>query len=165
MKIERILENLNGAKIVSLRTKTAVKTKATAKMAFPKGVTKIATRNGIIGADYENVVNGRLEKQGEVPDFDAQSLWNGKGRAIDRHIVEHAETGKRYLKFLPNQDRTHSIYIDNATGLEIDFEAIKPYMPAFREPTNQGTEKPVFWQTIELDNILSLTSGEIVYNK
>lgn len=164
MNIEQVLEKVPGARIVRLRTKTQVKMLARGKLAFPKGVSKISSRNGIVGANYENCVNNQLEREGKEAEFTSQSLWSGRGRTVSKFIVEHTETGKRYIKFLPNPERTESIYVDNSTGLELDFEVVKPYLPAFKEP-NQGTEKPVFWLTVELDNILGLTSGELCYNK
>lgn len=164
MGIEQVLDKVSGAKIVSLRTKTEVKMLARGKLTFPKGVTKISHRNGIIGASYENCVNNQLTREGQEAVFESKKLWNGKGRTVSKFIVEHTETGKRYIKFLPNPERTESIYVDNSTGLELDYEVVKPYLPAFKEP-NQGTEKPIFWLTVELDNILGLTSGELCYNK
>ena len=163
MSIHDTLVKLDSAKIVSLRTKTQCKLLAASKTKFPKGVSKIATRNGIIGASYENSVNNSLRREGEVPDFKAESLWKGRGRSISKFLVENTETHKQYLKFLPrtNPDGhniTKSIYVDNATGLEIDYSEIQPFMPSYSANTSG-----VNWQVIELTNVIGLKCGDVEY--
>jgi hypothetical protein len=164
MSIHDTLVKLDSAKIVSLRTKTQCKLLAASKTKFPKGVSKIATRNGIIGASYENSVNNSLRRGGEVPDFKAESLWKGRGRSINKFLVENTETHKQYLKFLPrtNPDGhniTKSIYVDNATDLEIDYSEIQPFMPSYSASTSG-----VNWQVIELTNVIGLKCGDVEYN-
>lgn len=163
MSIHDTLVKLDSAKIVSLRTKTQCKLLAASKVRFPKGVSKIATRNGIVGASYENAVNNSLKREGEVPDFKAESLWKGRGRSISKFLVENTETHKQYLKFLPRTNPeghnvTKSIYIDNATGLEIDYSEIQPFMPSY-----SGNASGVNWQVIELANVIGLKCGDVEY--
>jgi hypothetical protein len=164
MQIHDVLASIDSAKIVSLRTKTQCKLLAPSKVRFPKGVTKISTRNGIIGASYENAVNNKLEREGDLPDFKAESLWKGRGRRVSKFIVQHMDTQKQYLAFLPKtnvdgHNITKSVYVDNATGLEVSYEDIKDYMP------NYGTNSSgVNWQVIELSNVIGLKSGDIEFN-
>jgi hypothetical protein len=164
MQIHDVLSSIDSAKIVSLRTKTQCKLLAPSKVRFPKGVTKISTRNGIIGASYENAVNNKLEREGDLPDFKAESLWKGRGRRVSKFIVQHMDTQKQYLAFLPKtnvdgHNITKSVYVDNATGLEVSYKDIKDYMP------NYGTNSSgVNWQVIELSNVIGLKSGDIEFN-
>ena len=164
MKIHDVLASIDSAKIVSLRTKTQCKLLAKSKVQFPKGVSKISTRNGIIGASYENAVNNALKREGEVPDFKAESLWKGRGCRVSKFIVQHMDTQKQYLAFMPKtnvdgHNVTKSVYIDNATGLEVSYEDIKDYMPSY------GTNSSgLNWQVIELTNVIGLKSGNIEFN-
>ncbi len=163
MNLHETIAKLQSAKIVSIRTKTPVKMLAASKAVFPKGVSKISLRNGIVGASYENAVNNKLERENEIPDFKAESLWKGKGRTISNFLVEHTDTHEQYLKFLPRtidgKNVTKSIYVDNNTGLEIDSSEVAKYMPAYKENSSG-----VNWQVIKLENIIGIKCGEISWN-
>ena len=160
MKLNDFLAGVVGAKIVSLNTKTDVKMLASSKSRFPKGISKIASRNGMIGAKYSNAVNNKIAAnfEGEIdnlPHFEAESLWKGKGRNVDSFLVEHSETKERYLKFLPKLDsdgfnRTESIYVDNATGLEICKEDFAEFLPKQNSTPFHG----VNWQVIKTTNVI-----------
>lgn len=169
MKLNDYLMGITGAKIVSLRTKTDVKLLASGKAKFPKGISKIASRNGTIGAKYQNAVNNRLASDfpedkniQELPFFEAESLWKGKGRNVDNFLVEHSETRERYLKFLPKQDaegfnRTESIYIDNATGVEISKADFEEFLPKQNSTPFHG----VAWQVLKLSSVIGINKIEI----
>lgn len=162
MNIDSYLAGVKGSKIVSLQTKTDVKLLAASKTKFPKGISKLATRNGIIGAKYENSVNNKLAANFEgdiqdLPHFEAESLWKGKGKNIDNYLVGHVDTGKRYLKFLPKLDadgfnRTESVYIDNATGQEISKEDFGEFLPKQSPAPFHGVK----WQVVALENVISI---------
>lgn len=169
MKIQDFLADVKGSRIVALRTKTEVKLlvnskdkTSKSKEEFPQGVSKIAVRNGFIGTNYENVVNNKIvreaDENAEVPYFDAQALWGGKGESVDRFLARHVGTGELYLKFLPKmQDGlnvTRSIYIDNSTGQEVDKEKVEKYISSSK-PSASG----VNWQVIKLANVIGV--GEI----
>lgn len=162
MKLNDFLAGVVGARIVSLRTKTDVKLLAASKARFPKGISKLASRNGMIGAKYSNAVNNKLAAnfEGEIenlPHFEAESLWKGKGRNVDNFLVEHSETGEKYLKFLPKQDaegfnRTESIYIDNSTGVEICKEDFAEFLPKQNSTPFHG----VAWQVLKLNSVIGI---------
>lgn len=162
MKLNDYLMGITGAKIVSLKTKTDVKLLASGKAKFPKGISKLASRNGMIGAKYSNAVNNKMAAnfEGEIdnlPHFEAESLWKGKGRNVDNFLVEHSETRERYLKFLPKLDaegfnRTESIYVDNATGLEICKEDFAEFLPKQNSTPFHG----VAWQVIRCTNVIGV---------
>jgi hypothetical protein len=167
MKLNDFLAGVVGARIVSLRTKTDVKLLASSRTKFPKGISKIASRNGTIGAKYQNAVNNKMagEFEGEIselPFFEAESLWKGKGRNVDNFLVEHSETRERYLKFLPKQDaegfnRTESIYIDNATGVEISKADFEEFLPKQNSTPFHG----VNWQVLKLSSVIGINKIEI----
>lgn len=164
VKLNDFLAGVVGARIVSLRTKTDVKLLASSRTKFPKGISKIASRNGTIGAKYQNAVNNRLASDfpedkniQELPFFEAESLWKGKGRNVDNFLVEHSETRERYLKFLPKLDndgfnRTESIYVDNATGEEISKADFEEFLPKQNSTPFHG----VNWQVIKTANVIGI---------
>lgn len=161
--LQSFLAKINGARIVSLKTKTQVKLLASGKAAFPSGISKIAVRNGILGTDYTSVTNRAIAKNtpenNEIPEFQAESLWKGKGRNVSKFLVEHIDTGKQYLKFLPKLDSqdhnvTKSIFVDNATGKEISKQDFEAYMP--KQSSGQNFAG-VAWQVITLENVVDIT--------
>ncbi len=161
--LQNFLGQINGARIVSLKTKTPVKLLAAAKTVFPAGISKIAVRNGILGTDYSSVTNKAIARNApensEVPAFEAESLWKGKGKNVSKFLVEHVDTGKQYLKFLPKissegHNVTKSIFIDNATGEEIYKEKFEAYMP--KQSSGQNFAG-VAWQVIALENVVDIT--------
>ena len=130
-------------------------------------VRRIAHRNGIIGASYENAVNNqrKREEHPEAGEFRAESLWNGKGRHIgsSKILVEHTDSGKRYLVFYPS--RTQAIlndvwYVDNQ---ETELNDLKPYLPPVSKSTRQETDKEITWRVIALDSIISLSLNGKTY--
>lgn len=160
--LQNFLDKINGARIVSLRTKTPVKLLAAGKTAFPAGISKIAVRNGILGTDYSSVTNRAIARNApensEIPEFQAESLWKGKGKNVSKFLVEHVDTKKQYLKFLPKisdgHNVTKSIFIDNATGKEISKEDFEEYMP--KQSSGQNFAG-VAWQVIALENVVDIT--------
>ena len=173
--LNNLLEQIKGARICSLRTKTPVRANKKSRVdgspfPFKDGVSKLSVRNIILGTDYSSVVNNRLQKEEKIADFVPQQLFRGKGRKITKFICEHTETKEQYLSVLPKTDSdncniTKSVYVDNETGLEVDFSSLKDFLPEYSENSSQGTDKTVRWQLIKLDNILSLKSGDLLYEK
>lgn len=160
MLIKNFLETLNGPKIVSLKTKTQVRMLVASKEVFPMGVTKISTRLGIIGANYENAVNNSVAKNFEgdienLPHFEAESLWKGKGKNVTKFICVHTEKNTEYLKFLPKmigeKNVTKSIYVDNATGKNVEESEVNKFMGA-----KSNSPYGVNWQVVELCNVLGI---------
>ena len=170
-----LLSQISGSKICSLRTKTALKTNKKSRtdgtpFPYSQGISKLSVRNVIIGADYSNAVNNQLAREEKVGDFTPENLWKGKGRRVSKFTVEHTESGEKYLCILPKTDSencnvTKSIYIDNATGNEVEFSSLKDFLPPYNETESQGTDKVVHWQVIKLENVIGLKSGELEYSK
>jgi hypothetical protein len=158
------------AAIVTIETATVVKLNKKHRETgepcpFTQGVLRRARRNVVLGSNYENVVNGRMEKRGEEPDFQAESLWKGKGRRLNRHFAYHADSGKVYLVYLPKTDKenvvvnSESEYVDIATGETVDSSEVTPFMPPYREAASG-----VAWRTTEVSNVTSLVYGGVKYN-
>jgi hypothetical protein len=175
MNLNSVLENIgNSSRICQLRTKTPVKLNKKNRVTgapcpYVDGITKLAVRNVILNCEYKNAVNNQLVREEKVADFVPEQLWKGKGRRVSKMIFEHIETHQQYLAVLPKTDGegfniTKSVYIDNSTGSEIDKNELTDYMPPKNNST-QGTDKPINWELIKLENILGLKSGDLIYER
>lgn len=173
--LNELLAQISGARICQLRTSTPVKMNVKSRVdkspnPFKNGVTKLAVRNVVLGADYSNAVNNQLAREEKVGDFTPENLWKGRGRKISKFLVEHTDTGEQYLAVLPKTDSencnvTKSVYIDNETGAEIEANLLKDFLPEYKESENQGTDKVVHWQVLKLSNVIGLKSGELEYSR
>lgn len=150
------------AAIITMETATAPKLNKThretkAKCPFVEGVLRRATRNVILGSNYENVVNGRRERAGEVADFNAESLWKGKGKRLSRHFAYHVDSGKVYLVYLPSTDaeavvkNLASEYVDIKTGRTLDSSEVTPYLPPYHEAASG-----LAWRVMEVSNVKAI---------
>jgi len=170
--IVSLIKSIVGKRCVIVSIETATNVKLNKKnretgepCPFTQGVLRRARRNVFIGSNYESVVNGRLEKAGEERDFDAELLWKGKGRHLDRHFCYHVDSGKIYLAYLPRTDandvvvNTESEYVDIATGDVLDSSDVTPFMPPYREAASG-----VAWRVIEVGNVTSLTYAGVKYS-
>ncbi len=165
--VEKAIESLPaGAKMVAILTETIVRHRKT-DCPYTRIVRK-CWRNGTINAIYENAVNRQREREGNAEEFVAESLWKGKGQFVkgSKRIVEHIETGERYLAFMPKSvDNSPVVNYDlwEADNKEVTKEDIEPYLPKSGGAEKQETDKVIFWRVIKLDSIKALKyAGETI---
>lgn len=168
-QLSMFLKDFSGASFVSLVTQTTPKMRiegAKGEINSNFGmVTRTAVRNGMIGAQYENVVNNRREKEGNSAPFESFSLWSGKGKHLSACLVEHTGTKKQYLVFYPRSDASGNAVVQEDAwtidGKEVSKESVVPFLVTSRKSERQGVERTVAWRTIALESIVSMTvSGE-----
>ena len=130
-------------------------------------------RNVAIGYNYENVVNNRLERQGNERSFVCEKP-NGKTWLINGLILcaDKDET-KKYLRttMRPNMT-THVVYLlDERVVTNKDIEAeIKSFMPKSAPSKKQSEcglsdENQVVVRDFTVENVLALVQGEKRYFK
>lgn len=143
-------------------------------------VTKLARRTVFIGADYESCVNRQREREstplmpdGSIEYFEAEQLWGGKGQRVNKFVVEHVESLKRYICVKPNAkpDIINGQFYPVVDEVEYRWKAtdvpltesevaeLKTWFPEKKPSTRQETDKPVFWQVITLTNVLQIRIG------
>ena len=133
-------------------------------------IEKIGDINAFTGCQYGSVVNNQLAREEKETDFKPLELWKGKGKHLDNFIAYHTEKLKYYLKVLPRtvqfgdefdvQARVQYRWIATGKPLsETELATLETFEPPKSTSSRQGTEKPVFWMTIEIGNILSLRFG------
>jgi hypothetical protein len=149
-----------GAKIVGMTTRTMPKllkkNRKTGEPCLHKAVYRISERVVILACQYESCVNRQRTREDETPDFQAEQLWNGKGRHVPGHpfLVEHTETGKRYVAVM-HLSVGQDLWCDE-DGNAIDPATLVDFLPLPSDNKRQGTEKPVYWRTVELSNVVSV---------
>lgn len=158
-------EDMKGASFVSLVTATTPKLLSKGKKtkqprpASLNGLRRHAVRNGMIGANYENVVNNQRAREGNEKTFDAHALWNGKGKHVNPFIVEHVGTSKKYLAFYPKHD-DGDVKVSQSSWFvgvnEVNIEDIAEFLPEPSVSSRQETETNIPWRVVAIDSILSM---------
>jgi hypothetical protein len=169
-QFEGYLANHSGTVIVTMKTRTRpkllVKNRDT-KEACPwsQGVERVAFRQVILGAVYENSVNNQRAREGNDEYFDAAGLWvskqfpEGAGERDGAYTVRHKGNGKRYFAVRPCVNAagiplvSMDYWLDVATGEAIYEDLVTPYLSAPSTSARQDTNKPVPWRTVELVNV------------
>jgi hypothetical protein len=167
------LSTLSRVEFVSLTLATRPKLLAKGKIdktpcPYPQyGILKIARKNAMLNCDYARIVNNQREREGEAEPFVPERLWNGNGRYIDGYppcIIEHAETGAKYLAYYPHSDTQGDTiefeekYLDVQTGEEIDLDElnVRQFISYNDQPKTQMTEKRICWRTVAVENIRAM---------
>lgn len=178
-QFEERLAEYRGTLIVTLKTRTRptlLKKNRETKEPCPwsQGIERVALRQVILGAVYENSVNNQRAREGNDEYFDAAGLWvskqfpEGAGERDSAYTVRHKGTGKRYFAVRPCVNSigvpliSMDYWLDVATGEAVHEDVVAPYLPAVSVSARQETDKPVPWRTIELVNIEEIkTWGEV----
>jgi hypothetical protein len=175
-----MLESHKGAVCISMFSRTmpkmTVKSRVTGEPNPHKaGVIRLAYRRAMIGVNYEAGVNRERTNEGEVPDFVAESLWNGAGERAGQYFARHKVTGKLYLVVRPEQKTNDDTeigksapviadrWIDAATMKEVDPDTLADYLPVPSKSGKQGVAHDLLWRCYALDSIQSVTVDGTTY--
>lgn len=163
-QLEEIVQK-PGAKIVGMTTRTQPKllkkSRITGEPCPHKEVTRITERTVIIACNYESCVNRQRAREDMPNDFRAEELWKGKGKHVENHpfLIEHTETGQQYVALMNLRTNKDDWFDENNNPL--DPAALKDYLPKPQEHSKQGTDKKVFWRTIEISNVVAVRYATI----
>ena len=124
------------------------------------GATKIATVQGSLGWNYENVVNNQLGREEKELDFVAQPP-KGKLHTDNKHFLTDEKTGtKSYLVVFPlpksEERKAEEPTVYHYKGQVIDVELLKPFMVKSYKPQSQGTDTAIIYRTYGFENIQSM---------
>lgn len=115
-----------------------------------------------LNANYTNIVNNRLEKEGGESNFVAKENWHTP--VFDGNngsIVAHREKGGLYLKIIVNKVLENTYFVDGREATTDEINEIKMFIPAKKEGQNQGLENPVIVRVIALENILQVNGIDL----
>ena len=115
-----------------------------------------------LGVKYEQAVNGRIEKKGEVaPDFTAQPM-RGKVEHSDAHklLCQDEKTGtKTYVRYMPMSTKSMTVqYMLNGKDISGAIELYKPIKAESNTQTDKGLDgaEQIVWRTLDLANVTEL---------
>lgn len=131
---------------------------------------KIGELNGFAGGQYGSIVNNQRAREEVETNFEPLPLWNGKGIHLNNFLAKHVETGKVYLKVMPQAIQVENEFTvkakcqyrwihNNEPLSNTDLATLATFEPVKSVSSRQETEKPVFWMTIGVENIFSMRFG------
>jgi hypothetical protein len=136
---------------------------------------KLGDLVGFTGGSYESSVNNQRLREQSKSDFESKPLWNGKGEHVNKFLVRHKETGKLYLKVMPaTQKLDDDLYTVRSTvqyrhknHKPVSMKELEQILTFEKERSvaEQGTQKPIYWNTIMVDNILQLRFNKKVFTR
>ena len=134
---------------------------------FDLGIRTIARKFKIvIGFDYENSVNGRLDKEGKDADFEASQNWIEHCADNRVCVMNRKDNSKKYLAYQYLDDSILECeYQYNGNPIEAKlFEAFKQAKSTY---SNQGLDNVLAFQVVALDNIeeISIMGAQYVIEK
>lgn len=158
-----------GATTVQVHTRTEADLLRTGNP-FPKGsVFKVSSFGVLTGRDYAAAVNRGLEKEGELPTFQAGKTWHCHYlnlNTIVRNRRDDSPSPKLYAMLPLNKRNAPTVAFEDAEGNPIEREAIAPWIPAKKESAKQAAAgltgaKQVEVRTVAFENIIGITvNGE-----
>lgn len=121
-------------------------------------IEKVGVMNGLVGVDYQNSVNNQLGREDKPKDFLSGPIWHGKGEHVDKFLVRHIDKGTLYLKVLPSGTaKVQYRFVSTKEPLnESELQLLEVFAQKKSVP-DQGTDKPVFWNLIQLNNLIQMT--------
>jgi len=124
-------------------------------------VTKLVTYNMLLNANYTNMVNNRLKKEGKEANFQAKENWFEKvNDGFNGSIVRNKKDNTAvYLLFACNNAKVEKYFIDGKEATAEQIETIKQFKPATPKATNQGLENDVVVRTVKLEGIRQIKCG------
>lgn len=148
------IKSLTGPTLVKMITRTEVKMNKkdveTKTIANPYlGAVKITTMVVELAPQYEAAVNEQLTSEGKAAEFEASSRkW---GTNLGNGIVEN--NGKMYVSFIAKEHILTTYMLGDDI---VEKSALEPFIPKKKPNTNQGTEKPIEFRTISVENIMEI---------
>jgi hypothetical protein len=152
-----LLSNLPAGTFISFLMATSarllVKASKEAGIVDPKGAVKLTRLSAQIGVVYQNKVNNQLERENKENDFVAKKAFydfESKNRVVAKGKKNPTQ---KYLVFTPfaNSYPMSKYLIDNkiVSKSNIPTDAL----PKTYNPQNQGTDTPIIWRTVKIENI------------
>ena len=135
---------------------------ATKSIENPNGaVYKVQTINVELNAEYEIKVNTARMLEGKEQDFEVEARkW---GVHNNKSIIE--KNGQLYLQVIEG-DRIGSPVYETEDGVEVKYDDLKPFIPAYNASAKQGLEDEVKVRTFKLENVIGMfiPSLQVRYN-
>jgi hypothetical protein len=184
-QLMEVLDAYKGTVIVSCLTRTEPKllkksrvSGTPTEVAYPGGVVRIAYGRFMLATNYEANVNAQREREGhpEAGEFQAESLWGGKGarnRQFSRFLVIHKDKENTfYIRMRPHSDEVGCpLKMEDkwtlADGTPLTSEQLatlkSEYMSAPSKSKKQEVEKEIPYRAYNTDGLMAMAVGGNVY--
>ena len=125
-------------------------------------ITKLVHYNMLLNANYQNMVNNALIREGKEADFKSKENWfTHVNDSFNGSIVaKKSDLTCEYLKFACNNAVTEKYYVNGVEATETDVQTIKQFRQKSSKAVNQGLDKDVVARTIKIEGIKSIKCGE-----
>ena len=150
----KLIKNLDKPTMAKIITRTEVKMNKkdikTKTIQNPYvGAVKVTTQIVELNPQYEKTVNEQLTTENKESDFEASSRkW---GQNIGNGLVEN--NGKMYVSFIPKKHILNTYMLGDKI---IEKTELDSFIPIKKDKNDQGTETPVLFRTISLENICTI---------
>lgn len=123
-------------------------------------------RNAVLGVDYENAVNGRLERKGEVADYKADAP-KGKKHYNAFFYVSDKDENVFYLKIgIRKNTNIESEYLVDGRAATADEKAeiksfLTSYSPSVKKQADAGLDESEQYRIVtpKLENVVGIRLG------
>lgn len=153
-----------GALLLSFTTYTDTRARKTGNP-FGK-IWKRSRMNVMVNFHYNEGVRRRLEREGKNPDdFTPAESWHqavldSKGRMTP--FAMHKSEGTLYVRCMHIATVGEPRFYDDA-GKELDYAAVKPFLPEKSSYANQGLDTPLVFLTLKLASVKEVTIDGVDY--
>jgi hypothetical protein len=127
-------------------------------------ITKLVDYNMLLNANYQNMVNNALIREGKDANFVAKENWftpvnDGFNGSV---VAKKSDLTCEYLKFSCNNAKTLNYFVDGVEATPEQMEVIKQYKQKSNRPLNQGLteDNEVIIRTIKMEGIKKIKCGE-----
>ena len=164
VELLEVLKGIGNAAIVGCTLETSTEPTMVGKDK-PKDVRKVMRMKITLNSIYENKVNRQLDREGKETEFETAGDPAWKKR-ISRLLSYHAkDETKIYVDYMPEK-------VESVGYLKNDIPIVKDDLKQWlkekpeAEGERQGTDKPVVFRHVSLDNVVSLAiRGELLVVK
>jgi hypothetical protein len=124
-------------------------------------ITKLVTYISLLNANYQNVVNNALAREGKDDNFKSKENWfttiydsfNGS------LVAKKSDTNCHYLKMIVKSAKTHKFFVDGIEATEEQMEVIRQFKQSSSSAANQNLDTEIIVRTIKTENIVSVKTG------
>ena len=157
------LETIDGGRstFATLVLETTPKMRKTNNPFYGR-VKKVQVVNVRLNTNYENAVNNQRQREGEQRNFTAAGNWHEKLADKDNGCIscKKSDHSALYLNYIEEKKLQTVYLLDGLPATEKELQAIFAFFPKYDKKKiaeAQGTQKPIIFRLVAIDNIKRLT--------
>jgi hypothetical protein len=126
-------------------------------------ITKQVSYIALLNANYQNVVNNALVREGKEAEFVSKENWfTPEYDSFNGSIVaKKSDTNCKYLKMIVKSAITHNFFINGVVATKEQIEIIKQFRQKSSPASNQNLDNEVIVRTIKTENIVRIKKGGV----